>query len=347
MATAISSAVYRLLPLVLLALSAALPACAAAADPVAELGAFSVFQNVDPTGLLKGEVKTARSPAMNSARALSVQSCYVVPGTPQQALAALQRWNPASHPELKIYVHGDLPAAPTAASFSRLENAPGNGAVRGLAQATAKQGPELQISREEAKKFPAAGGEGGGALPPNVREFWANVLAGRAQDFVAGGASRQAAYDHTGQNVRPGEELGSLLRQQDKIRRQFAGFLGDNGVEGRGSLKKELYFELLNADDDGVLTLGSFSSKPVGGGFQAADVSYYASGGYYAALSLYQMWPVEVGGQPATLIWRGDLISAASLASLHGVEKLASESAMMKNVSKAVNLLRRDSASGR
>ena len=76
-------------------------------------------------------------------------------------------------------------------------------------------------------------------------------------------------------------------------------------------------------------------------------MSYYASGGYYVALTLYQMWPVEVGGQPATLVWRGDLISSASLASLHGMEKLASESAMMKDVSKAVNLLRRDTAGSR
>jgi len=76
-------------------------------------------------------------------------------------------------------------------------------------------------------------------------------------------------------------------------------------------------------------------------------VLYYASGGYYVALTLYQMWSVNVEGKPSTLVWRGDMISAASLASLHGVERLASESAMMKDILKAVTLFRRDTSGGR
>jgi hypothetical protein len=36
------------------------------------------------------------------------------------------------------------------------------------------------------------------------------------------------------------------------------------------------------------------------------------------------------------------MISAASLGSLHGVERLGSESLMMKNITKAVALFRRD-----
>ena len=80
----------------------------------------------------------------------------------------------------------------------------------------------------------------------------------------------------------------------------------------------------------------------VGGTYQAADILYYASGGYYVALALYQMWPVTVEGKASTLVWRGDMISSASLASLHGVERLGSESAMVKDISKAVTLFRRD-----
>jgi hypothetical protein len=75
-------------------------------------------------------------------------------------------------------------------------------------------------------------------------------------------------------------------------------------------------------------------------------VLYYASGGYYVALTLYQMWPVSVDGKASTLVWRGDMISSASLASLHGVERLGSESAMMKDISKAITLFRRDTAGG-
>ena len=84
-----------------------------------------------------------------------------------------------------------------------------------------------------------------------------------------------------------------------------------------------------------------------GGSFQAADVLYYASGGYYVALTLYQMWPVELNGKPATLVWRGDMISSAELAGLAGVERLGSESAMIKDVSRAIRVFRRDTGGSR
>jgi hypothetical protein len=331
-----------LIALVSLSVLATQPA-ATAADPVAELGSFSVFQGIDPAQLLKGDVKTARGPAMDSSRDLSVQSCYVVPGSPQKALDTLQNWDPTRHRELKVYLHSDMPGSPTPASFGRLGSAPDNQAVRTLVKQTAKLGSEVQISQEEAKKF-TPGSEGKGPFPAGIQSFWAGILAGRAQEFAGGGAARVSSYDHTGKEVRPAGELGMLLRSQGKIQKQFSSFLGEAGVTGgKASLKTEGYWELIEVEDDGVLTLGSFASKPVNGGFQAVDLLYYASGGYYVALTLYQMWPVQVGGQPATLVWRGDLISSASLASLHvGMEKLASESAMMKDISRAVNFLKHD-----
>jgi hypothetical protein len=139
-----------------------------------------------------------------------------------------------------------------------------------------------------------------------------------------------------------------LLKQEDKIRRQFSGFLGETGIgRGAGPLTPELYWELLDVDDEGVLTLGAFYNRGgAGGTYQAADVLYYASGGYYVALTLYQMWPATVDGKPSTLVWRGDLISSASLASLHGVERLGSESAMMKDISRAITSFRHDVSGG-
>jgi hypothetical protein len=261
----------------------------------------------------------------------------------------MRQWTPTRHPELKVFLHSDLPGAPSAANFSRLRSAPDNAAVRALVSATEQLSTDLQISSAEAKKFSAGKTGGGGAMPESVAAFWANVLASRAQAFASGGSSAQAAYDHTGQAIRPGEELNGLLRQQDKIRRQFSGFLEGTGIgRGAGSIKPELYWELLNVEDQGVVTLGaSYSRAGANGTYQAADTLYYASGGYYAGVTLYQLWPVNAGGRASTLVWRGDMVSAASLASLHGIEKLASESSMMKDVGKAVTFFRRDTAGGR
>src|SRR5438132_10670058 len=186
-------------------------------------------------------------------------------------------------------------------------------------------------------------------MPAPVATFWADVLTSRVKSFVSGGMSAEPPYDHAGPSIRASDEVNGLLREQEKIRGQFSGFLGATAIgHGAGSLRPELYWELLDVDDQGVVTLGaSYNRAGASGTYQAADVLYYASGGYYAALTLYQMWPVNLGGKASTLIWRGDMISAASLASLHGVERLASESAMMKDISKAITLFRHDTSGER
>jgi hypothetical protein len=320
----------------------------ARADAVSELAAFSIFDKIDLAQLARSDVKTAHGPPMGNQRFLSVQSCYVSSGSPAQQIEALRRWDPTRHRELKVFLHSDLPANPTAANFSKLQNAPDNGPVRSFVSATQKLSPELQISKDEAKKFSPAGG-GGGAMPAAVAKFWSEVLAARTHSLSSGGTSAQPPYDHGGQAIRVSDEVNGLLRQQEKIRRQFSGFLGNTGIgRGAGSISPELYWELLDVDDQGVVSLGAYYNRTgVGGGYQAADVLYYASGGYYVALTLYQMWPVNVEGKASTLVWRGDMISAASLASLHGVERLGSESAMMKEISKAVTSFRRDTSGAR
>jgi hypothetical protein len=321
----------------------------ARADAVSELASFSIFEKVDLGQLAKSDVKTAHGPPMSNPRFLAVQSCYVAPASPAQQIDALRRWDPTKHRELKIFLHTDLPSNPTAANFEKLKNAPDNGPVRSLVAATQKLSSELQISRVEAKKFSAGGDGGGGAMPAPVAAFWTDVLVARAKSFASSGISGQPPYDHSGKAIRAGDELNGLLREQGKIQRQFSGFLGATGIgRGAGSLRPELYWELLDVDDQGVVTLGvSYSRSGANGSYQAADALYYASGGYYVALTLYQMWPVTVDGKASTLVWRGDMISAPSLATLHGVERLGSESVMMKNITKAVALFRRDTGGGR
>jgi hypothetical protein len=322
------------------------------ADGVSEMTAFSAFDNVDLSELAKSDVKTAKGVPMDENRFLSVQSCYVTPGNPEQQIAALHQWDPLKHKELKVYVHGDIKPNIGASEFlNRLKKAPDNSSVRSLVAATTKMGSEVQISKEEAKKFSEAGGGGGGGggggvIPANVASFWADLLNTRFHLFLSGGAAAQPSYDHTGDSIQSGREFSALLGAQAKIHKQFAGFLARTGVGHSGGTSPDLYWELLDVDGKGVLTMGA-SYAHSGGPYQAADVLYYASGGYYVGLTLYQMWPVTVDGKPSTLVWRGDMISSPEIASLHGVERLASESAMMKDIAKGVALFRRDSERSR
>jgi len=319
------------------------------ADPVSELASFSIFDKVDLAQLAKTDVKTAHGPPMKNSRFLAVQSCYVAPGSPAGQMEALRRWNPAQHRELKVFLHSDLPSNPGPANFEKLKNAPDNASVRSFVNATQKLSPDLQVSKEEGKRFSATAGGGGGVIPPAALAFWTDVLTARTKSFVSGGMAAQPPYDHAGPSVRASDEVNGLLRDQDKIRRQFSGLLGATAIgRGAGSLPAELYWELLDANDQGVVTLGaSYGRSGAGGTYQSADVLFYGSGGYYVALTLHQLWPVTVEGKPSTLVWRGDMISSAELGSLHGVERLGSESVMMKNITKAVTAFRRNTSGGR
>ncbi len=302
----------------------------APSDPVAALRGFSIFDQIEVTQLAGGDVKTAHGPPMSNSRYLSVQSCYLQAGPPAQHLEALRRWNPMAHRELKVLLHADISNAPTEDAFSKIKE---NGAASSFVSSAAKKLADVQMSRAEAAKFSPG------------PDFWSQLLAERTRAFVSGGTSALAPYDHSGPSIRAGDELSGLLREQSKIRSQFSGLLEGTGIgRGAGSLKPDLYWELLDVDDTTVATLGAFYSRTSGDSIQAAETFYYASGGYYAGLTLYQMWPVDLNGRPSTLVWRGDMISSASLASLRGVEKLASESAMMKDVGRAITLFRKDTS---
>jgi hypothetical protein len=313
-------------------------ALTAAADPLTELSSFSIFDKVDLAQLAKTDGKTAHGPPMSNPRFLSVQSVFVTSSSPIQTLETLRKWNPVQHGEPKVFLHGDLPSTPSESAFAKIKSAPDNAAVRAFVTATSKMSNELQLSREEAAKWKG----GDASLSGAGGDFWMGVLAGRARACSSGGTSALPPYDHSGSAVRAGDELNGLLREQSKIRKQFSSFLDGTGI-GRGAGgKPDLYWELNNTDNVAVATLGAFYSRNAGGSVQAADTFYYASSGYYAALTLYQMWPVDVDGKASTLVWRGDMVSSGSLSELHGVEKLGSESAMMKDVAKSVARFRRE-----
>src|SRR5436305_3272034 len=145
----------------------------ACADPVSELASFSIFDKVDLAQLAKSDVKTGHGPPMRNPRFLAVQSCYVASGSPAQQMEAVRRWNPAKYRELKVFLHSDLPSNPGAANFEKLKNAPDNASVRSFVTATQKLSPEIQISKDEVKRFSVATGPaGGGVIPPGIVALW-------------------------------------------------------------------------------------------------------------------------------------------------------------------------------
>lgn len=306
------------------------------ADPVAELAAFASLKNVDLAKLAGGEIVTGRGPAMSFPRGLAIESAYVVRVPVARTLELQRQWSPARHPELKVWLHGELPAKPTTDDFRRLASAPANGPVKALIAATEKLDPEkpgVNLSADEARSFAKAAGTPWSAT-------WSTALAARAQAFHAGGLARQPAYAWKGETISAAEELARLLKEVPKVRAQFSGLTA--ALHG-GAAKTAHYWELFDVEGQAAFSLGATFEKPSASGAQSVDVQYYASGGYFVLATFYQMWPVDLAGQPATLVWRGDFIASPELGELRGMERMGSGAAMMKQIKQFVTAFLKDS----
>jgi hypothetical protein len=326
------------------------PQRTAKADPITELRSLSVFPNAELVKLAGGDVLASRGPAMNSGRALSVESAYILRLPLKSAVAFQQKWTPVRHPELKVFIQGDLSGKGTAADFQKLATAPANSSVKNFIDVTLRlpgDGSKLQLSQAEVRSY-VPGGATSGTVPAAVTDFWTKILLQRAQSFASGGLSGLAPYETTGSPIRAADEVAQLVKDSPKVQSQFASLISGTAIGGgKGSLPGAPYWQLFDVDGLAAVTLGASYVKPSGAGYQLADLQYYASGGIYALVAFYQLWPVQIAGREETLVWRVDLTSASALGNLRGVERLGSGAAMMREVQKSVRALLTDVPGGR
>ena len=313
------------------------------ADPISDLRSVSVFKDADLSKLSGGDVLANRGPAMRFSRGLSVESAFIVRAPVKTTVGLLQNWNPTRHSELKVFLSGDL-SGKGPSEFQSLSTAPANSSVKAFVEATEKlpgDPSKLQLSSAEVKEY--AAGSGSEAIPASVVTFWSQVLAQRLKSFISGGLSSQPAYQTTGANIVPEEEIAALLKESPNARSQFASLISSTAIGGgRGSVAPSLYWQLFDVEGQAAVSLNAFYARPAGDGWQTADLGYYGSGGFYALVSFHQLWPVQVNGSDATLVWRVDLTSASALSELRGVERLGSGAAMMREVQKGVKAFLRD-----
>lgn len=316
----------------------------ALADPVTEMSAFSSFKNVNVEKLAGGGVQATRGPTMNFPRGLAVESCYVIHKPLAKAVEFQNRWTPLGHPDLKIWLHGNLPAQPAPADFQKLRSAPANGSVKAFVTASEKSGG-VQLSKAEAQTLAGVAGGGAGTITTPLASFWENALAQRAQAFHSGGLSRLPPYETSSESVRPADEVSRLLKEVPKIRGQFANIIESSPLGGgKGSLAASSYWEMFDVEGQAAVDLAAVYSRQSAESWQSVDLSYYSSGGYYVHLTLIQMWPLMIGGQQSTLVWQGDLVSSGELATLRGVERMGSSTAMMRETQKLISRFLADAA---
>lgn len=330
-----------------LCLVAGMASPASGPDPLACLKQFSDFSRIDVKSLAEGEILSQRGPLMNAPHGIWSQFCFFVPDSPEETAGRLQTWNPSRHEALKVHAFHDLETGCGPDGFRGLHLDPAQRPMKRLLDkslATTAGNSDLNLSRNEAQEL--AGCVKKSVEPGAVSSCWARLLAGRAGAFQRHGLSGVPAYEVGEEPFSPAAQLPPMLLEQARIAREFAPILQRAGIvkgAGNGSpLVPRLYWSLFEANHHATLNLGAVYLLAVNDHYQLLSLEYYVSGTYYAAATLYEIWPIRAGGTTGSLVWRGDFYAAPALRMTKGIERIAYGAIMVQEIKKEIGCLQKD-----
>ena len=312
-----------------------------ASDPLENLKKFSDFQKIDVKRLLEGEILSQRGPLMNFPNGISTQICFFVPASPEEVFRLQQTWDPTRCSSLKIYASSGLNSPCQPRDFKKLHLDPEDRPIKWLlekTQTTTSGKMELNLTISEARELAACVGKD--SSPDAIGSCWAKLLFERATAFQLKGLGGVMPYETDGDFLYPAVQLRSMLQEQGKIIQEFAPLLQQTGMLGNvtevSSLKPLYNWSFFDANHHATLNLGAVYKLAVGDHYQLLDIDYYASSTYYAAATLYEVWPIHDGKKTGSIVWRGDFLSAPTLRYTKGIERIAFGVIMIQEVKKEI-----------
>ena len=320
---------------------------ARAQGPVEAVKTFSAFQQIDLNRLLGGDVLVERGSLMSFPNGISGQTCFAVPLPAEEAAKRLQIWDPSPHGDLKVYAFRSLPAPCELTDFQQLDFKSSQRSIRWLLEKTptgASAKSELNLTQDEARELAACAQKR--SDPQTVAGCWANLLFNRASKFQQMGLAGVLPYQMAGDTVSPTAQLRAMVLEQVQIVHEFSPILKKIGLlgneAGQPSLAPFYYWTFFDADHHGTLSLGAVYLLPVNDHYQLADIEYYVSSNFYTSITLYEVWPIQVGGKSAALVWRGDYFAAPTLAFTKGTERIAYGALMLQDIKKEIHCFQDD-----
>jgi hypothetical protein len=324
----------------------AMAAVATASDPLEDVKRFSDFAAADLRHVLDGDILGARGSLMNFPNGLSAQTCFVTPEAAAETARRLQVWDPLPHDALNVFAYQAMRGPCEIADFQSLNLESNQGAIRWLLDktlATTANKSDLNLTRAEAQQL--ANCARTNPDPQDIGACWRDLLHERAAAFQRDGFDGLPPYEANGVAVSPGTQLREMMRDQPAVSRQFATLLRESGLlrgEPTGSLTPTLYWTLFEANHHATLSLGAIYLLPQGDHYQLLDVQYYVSGKYYAAATLSEIWPIQVGEKSEALVWRGDFVAAPTLAFTKGTDRIIYGAILLQEIKKVVRCFQDD-----
>ncbi len=288
------------------------------------------MEKFDVEKLARGKIAAECNGSMGFARGISAQAVFIVNAPSDAALRSLLTSDPTKRADEETYqrpvFHSEAEAG-----FARIKLDAKIPAVRRLLEAMRRR-EDLQLSREEIAQLPKGDGI------DEAQRFWASVMTRRWLHWTQRGELRvTGAIDVRG-------EIASLLNEEPKVAQHFAALLAPFTQPGAPAVPAQHYWDISNVNRTAVFSLGTIYTRGSDDRVQVLDVSYYASSGYLASVTIYELVPVTIDGQPRTLVWEGCLVSAPALAGGFGVKKAVGSRLMLGDLEKSVRFFQQDAA---
>ncbi|MDD2706463.1 MAG: hypothetical protein PHV34_00520 [Verrucomicrobiae bacterium] len=331
--------------------AAVLSGTAAGPKPLAEIKSFSRFEQIDLEVLAEGEVLSYSKSLMRFPRGITVQTCYLVQAPPEKVVHGLQDWDPSEHhEELDVLCLRPLSIPPKEEDFAKLKINISDSRIKWLVGKTLTTTPgssSLQLGLPEAAQLATllagAQDEESPATLNLIRRGWIQILMNRAARFQEGGMAALIPYQTTDPIISPLSEILSLLKESGAIVRRFSPLLDDTPLLGKSPaqpLTPGYYWDILDVESHATFTLGAIYAKALENRHQVVDCEYFVSQGYFTSMVFYEILPIEHQGKTCSLVWRGDFVSAPSLAMTKGIERIAYASIMAKEIKKSIRCFR-------
>jgi hypothetical protein len=304
-----------------------------AASPAEALQGWSVFEKVDLEKLAKGRVVTEANPSMDFSRGISVQAVYIVAAPLEVTARVLLTSDPTRHKELEVYQHRYFQTEREAA-FDKLKLDPQLAPVRRLLDVL-KSREGLHLSGEENARLPR------NPALEEVQRFCSGILRDRWTRFSQHGElGRSEPFDLRA-------EIGSLLAAEPKLTSHFATLLTPLTQSGAPGAPAGYYWNVSNVDKTATLELGAVYTHTSGETRQVLETTFFASSGYLASLTLYELHPMVLDGQPRTLVWQGSLVSTEQVEGAFGLKHQIAARMMASDLEDSVQIFQKDAAAAR
>jgi hypothetical protein len=313
-----------------------------AADPLSELKEFSQFENINLDRLSSGEVLLARGSFMDFPRGITAQACFIVNQPVGKTLAAFQNLGPMSNEALKIHYQTTLHDPLAESDFDQLDFSSHKPRHRWLVLKTERMSmgqKELFLSSRDVVQMFKCLNAGGDPFESATR-CWKEILRSRVTHYQQEGLQGLPLFEAGQTKLSPFDEVQSILVERRKIKNHFRHLLKETIFTKGPGKDPKYYWTITEINKHPALNLGVLYVKDMGTSHQLLDLIYYSTSDVFIAFTLHEVWPIQVGGAEASLVWRGEHVCAPDIASTHGVEKMAAGALMLQEVRKAVNIFR-------